>query len=108
MAKEPTAAKADFFVVGGQIVTGPRGKRKVFNVGDGYTPGSAEERDELLAKGTIVSAADFARLQGGPSVINALKAAEERAAAAEARAAELEAAAAAAPASAAPNPAPAQ
>lgn len=109
MAKEPVAAKAaDFIVTGGQLVTGPRGKRAIFNEGDGYSPTSATERDELLAAGKIVAAADFAKIAGGASVVNALKAAEARAAAAEARTAELEAAAAAAAAAPANPAAPAQ
>ena len=102
MATEPKAAKAadptkaEFIVVGGQLVTGPRGKRQTYNEGDGYSPANATERDDLLARGAIVPAAEFAKLSGGATVVNALKAAEARAQAAEQKVAEMEAAAAAA------------
>lgn len=102
MAKDPKAAEAvtpDFIVATGQLVIGPKRERKAFNVGDGFTPASEAERDDLLARGLIMAAADFAKLAGGPSVVNALQAAEVRAVAAEAELAKLKAAASATPAS---------
>jgi hypothetical protein len=97
MAKDSKTAPAvtsDYIVASGQLVTGPKRERKVYNVGEGYTPANEAERDELLARGLIMAGADFARLAGGATVVTALQAAEARAAAAEEELAKLKAPAA--------------
>jgi hypothetical protein len=89
------AAAAVVYVVARGVLSNGRDpktkQRKVLNPGDEFKPADAEERDALLAAGTITTKDEFAKLMS-PAAADLIKAANERAEAAEKKVAELQAA----------------